>query len=326
MFDILSSIFGIADKIQSRIPRKQLHIDFALQYVSINYDYFMALGDTSTDVSIGFKMAGLPKGNPTSARLALKVVVINVSPIPIVIKSIQCTGRRAKDVIPVEKIAHSNLPAHLEPHVGEVTAQFLLDEIWAVYMITQHRLTNDLAPLLHYTDLDNSIKRIKIELSNGKTTHETIPDEIRDQISKYVNRPPELSSRYDGQNLRCAVEGCDLRPDYIVLLFDQYNNGGVVLKQDSKCPFLCEKHMQENERGIGNEGSGERRYPRDGSGYYPYSLQNGGQGFTKYYPIKHNRRSESLWKRLLKRFREKSNILSARDTGRGYGNSKAADS
>lgn len=52
------------------------------------------------------------------------------------------------------------------------------------------------------------------------------------------------------------------------------------LEQDFTCPFLCEDHMQENERKANG-----RRQPR-GWVIYPYSNQGGAQGYSKYAPIR----------------------------------------
>lgn len=76
----------------------------------------------------------------------------------------------------------------------------------------------------------------------------------------------------------CSVPECPNSATVEVLLYDVYlhPDGGVFSEQDRTCPFLCENHMIENEE----RAEGERR-PR-GDTRYPYTNQNGAQGFTIY--------------------------------------------
>ena len=50
-------------------------------------------------------------------------------------------------------------------------------------------------------------------------------------------------------------------------------------EQDDTCPFLCQKHMKENEKSMVGA-----REPR-GSSKYLYSNKHEAKGFTKYIPI-----------------------------------------
>ena len=80
---------------------------------------------------------------------------------------------------------------------------------------------------------------------------------------------------------KCSVEGCDSKADYEVVLYDYYQSySEAFYEQDFTCPFLCQKHMDENEANA----KGERR-PR-GVVYYPYTNKDGAQGYSKYNPIK----------------------------------------
>lgn len=99
-----------------------------------------------------------------------------------------------------------------------------------------------------------------------------------------------------------------------MLLYDVYLYGGklhdVFCEQDYTCPYLCLKHLQENEEGCclhtllapSGEGSGwvtyeelasrpveiepagaQRRY-REGY-HYPHTNRHGAQGFSVYRPL-----------------------------------------
>jgi hypothetical protein len=80
----------------------------------------------------------------------------------------------------------------------------------------------------------------------------------------------------------CSVKNCTRKADYRVILYDVYLYPGqeeVFFETDSTCPFICTAHMAENER----QAKGERR-PR-GDTLYPYTNNNGAQGFTIYQPL-----------------------------------------
>ncbi|MGB4284774.1 MAG: restriction endonuclease [Bacteroidales bacterium] len=79
----------------------------------------------------------------------------------------------------------------------------------------------------------------------------------------------------------CSVDGCNSRAEYEVVLYDYYqHNSETFYEQDFTCPFLCQKHMDENEA----KAKGERR-PR-GVVYYPYTNKHAAQGYSKYNPLK----------------------------------------
>jgi hypothetical protein len=78
----------------------------------------------------------------------------------------------------------------------------------------------------------------------------------------------------------CGILGCNKPADFEVILYDVYVRAGhVFFQRDVTCPFLCSEHMSENE----NHASGIRA-PRQHV-RYPYSNQNGAQGFTIYRPL-----------------------------------------
>ena len=81
----------------------------------------------------------------------------------------------------------------------------------------------------------------------------------------------------------CSAEGCHNAAEYEVVLYDFYDfheNPETFYEQDYTCPFLCQEHLDLNEKNA----EGERR-PR-GTVYYPYTNKHRAQGYSKYNPIK----------------------------------------
>lgn len=79
---------------------------------------------------------------------------------------------------------------------------------------------------------------------------------------------------------KCYVDECGRDADYEVYLYDYYPGlEHEFYEQDFTCPFLCEAHMEENER----EAEGHRE-PR-GIVHYPHTNRHGAQGYTKYAPV-----------------------------------------
>lgn len=76
---------------------------------------------------------------------------------------------------------------------------------------------------------------------------------------------------------KCFV--CDESAYAEVFLFDVYSDGLVFCERDVTCPFLCQKHVKENEESLKSE-----RKPR-GIVEYKYSNQDMAQGFTIYKPL-----------------------------------------
>src|SRR4051812_13524268 len=86
-----------------------------------------------------------------------------------------------------------------------------------------------------------------------------------------------------GPETKCAVEGCNDLAEYEVVLYDfydYYDGPETFYEQDYTCPFLCQKHLDLNEK----HAEGERR-PR-GVVHYPYTNKHSAQGYSKYDPIK----------------------------------------
>jgi hypothetical protein len=78
----------------------------------------------------------------------------------------------------------------------------------------------------------------------------------------------------------CSVENCNSIADFEVVLYDFYPiSSSAFYEQDFTCPFICERHMEENEE----KAEGER-IPR-GTVYYPYTNKHSAQGYSKYNPL-----------------------------------------
>jgi hypothetical protein len=81
-------------------------------------------------------------------------------------------------------------------------------------------------------------------------------------------------------NPKCSVKGCEAPATCEVILYDVYtHNGEVFFERDFTCPYLCSKHIIENEEGAKGE-----REPR-GVVHYPHSNRQMAQGFTIYRPL-----------------------------------------
>jgi hypothetical protein len=123
-----------------------------------------------------------------------------------------------------------------------------------------------------------------------------------------VGRPPMAKGGNSMvQEVRCGVEGCANLPAYEVILYDIYlDSGEVFFEQDLTCPYLCSRHMIENERQaysleeihppapgavrkIGEIMQNTRECPPNrrprGFVHYPHTNKNCAQGFTINRPI-----------------------------------------
>ena len=89
-------------------------------------------------------------------------------------------------------------------------------------------------------------------------------------------------------DVQCSVRGCDSRAEYEVIFYDVYlylPDVDVFYERHESCPFICHKHMNENERGAktGLPDANLRAYR--GCVDYPHA-QSRGQGFVIYRPLK----------------------------------------
>jgi restriction endonuclease Mrr len=81
--------------------------------------------------------------------------------------------------------------------------------------------------------------------------------------------------------IRCSVEGCRAIAGYQVFHVRTTSYPDEVIEsEDPNCPYLCEKHMQENE----NNAVGTRAYHHGCRVSYPYTSKSG-YGFSTYEPL-----------------------------------------
>lgn len=79
---------------------------------------------------------------------------------------------------------------------------------------------------------------------------------------------------------KCSVPTCGRLAEYEVYLFDYYPvHDEEFFEQDFTCPFLCDGHMEENEK----RANGDRK-PR-GHVEYPFTNRHYAQGYTTYAPL-----------------------------------------
>lgn len=71
---------------------------------------------------------------------------------------------------------------------------------------------------------------------------------------------------------------CEAPASVEVFLYEVYSDGEVFEERDTTCPFLCEKHKDENE----SSAKGDKK-PR-GLTIYKFSNKNLAQGYTTYKP------------------------------------------
>ncbi len=89
----------------------------------------------------------------------------------------------------------------------------------------------------------------------------------------------------------CAAEGCSSPAAFEVILYDFYPDLAgeeVFWERDFTCPYLCHRHVRENEQSAQGE-----RAPR---GFVEYKHTNRGhaQGFTIYRPLHPSRDREPV--------------------------------
>jgi len=84
------------------------------------------------------------------------------------------------------------------------------------------------------------------------------------------------------QPIKCSVDGCSAPADYKVMEFRVTDYPDEVLDmQDNHCPYICERHMQENESqatGVNTRSAGTKIS-------YPYTHRWWTYGWTEYEPL-----------------------------------------
>ena len=102
-------------------------------------------------------------------------------------------------------------------------------------------------------------------------------------MTKGIRQPTHRYVPYE-PGILCRKPGCTRLAEFEVYLYDWYPTLGneapkEFFEQDYTCPYLCRIHANENEwRAQG------KRVPR-GYVHYPFTNQNGAQGYTKYAPL-----------------------------------------
>lgn len=89
------------------------------------------------------------------------------------------------------------------------------------------------------------------------------------------------------QNRECSVRGCRKSADYEAIFYDVYlhlyGDVRVFYQAHESCPFICQEHLNENERNAKTSLANPRWRAYRGSVQYPHS-HSSGQGFVIYRP------------------------------------------
>lgn len=80
-------------------------------------------------------------------------------------------------------------------------------------------------------------------------------------------------------NIKCSVEGCNHISEYATFFVKEYKYGAISYDVDDTCPYLCLKHMKENEE----SSSGNRK--AETVVHYKFTNKNNQIGYTKYFKL-----------------------------------------
>jgi hypothetical protein len=87
--------------------------------------------------------------------------------------------------------------------------------------------------------------------------------------------------------MNCSVSGCSEEAKYEVIFYDVYldlPDVDVFYERHESCPYLCQQHLNENEREL--ETDLDNRKCREYRGMLTYRhTQSHGQGFVIYRPL-----------------------------------------
>ena len=86
---------------------------------------------------------------------------------------------------------------------------------------------------------------------------------------------------------KCSVTDCKNEAEYEVFFYDVYLHVGqvdVLNEQHESCPYLCQQHLNENERGAQTDLGDERLRRYRGGVQYPHA-KSAGLGFCIYKPL-----------------------------------------
>jgi len=260
--------------------QKKYHIDESLDLREIDVDYY--IDPPHSQIMFSYKVSALPENSDNTKRKALTFTLINKTEKPIKVTEVYFENKK-KERLPLDAFT-SELPNVLDSFIGELQVSVVIDQLWFFAMCTDKRLTHQFSLLFFLDNLSLDFKSIVFKLNDGTLIRHKTSKKILKEVKSIIN-PAPIISQMPTLESKCCADDCDNDADYIILLYDHYYNGSVFFEQDFTCPFLCEKHMQENESGVGNTGGvGKLRYPR-GVNSYPYSNRHRAQGYTKYLPI-----------------------------------------
>jgi len=274
-----SFLLSIVEKFIN-IFRKKYYIEEKLTMDNVEFNYYR---HTPFDIQeiYSYKVSSVPKKDPVVSRRTLNIRIVNKTDKPKKIIGVKFFSD--KKPIELDPVIDGNFPFILEPHIGDFNISIIIDQLRAYSYAMKKEFNNQLASLFFFTNLTVEFDTVEFIFSDGKSKRYKISSKMISEIEKIINIYPKIHEKLKPKT-KCSVENCSNDPDYLILLYDHYSNGNIFVEQDYTCPFLCEEHMQENERGIGNKGIGDLRYPRSVN-YYPYSNQNCAQGYTRYFPI-----------------------------------------
>lgn len=276
--ELLSKLLSFFAQI-SKWFQKKYYVGESLDFHRVNFDYYPEPRDSKP--MFAFKVSSIPKNDHNALRNTLTFTLVNKTNKPIKVVAVQFEDKKGK-MLPLHPLS-IQLPKVLEAFIGDFPVSIIIDQLWAFAVVMDKRFTHPFSSLFFFENLAVNLESVAFKLSDGTLTRHKVSKKMLAEVKKMFNPIPEIPNLPTPET-QCSVDGCSNRPDYIVLLYDHYDPEPIFFEQDYTCPFLCEDHMQENERGVGNAGAGERRYPR-AFNRYPYSNRFSAQGYTKYSPM-----------------------------------------
>lgn len=276
--EILSKLFSFLAPI-IKLFQKKYYISENFDSLDVKSEYYPEL--MASEKMFAFKVSPIPMDSHRTIRDTLSFTLVNKTDKPVKVIAIRLEGKKGK-IFPFAPIT-DELPKVLEPFVGELKTSIIIDQLWALAVYTDKRFTHRFSCLFFFDKLKTDLESVVFKLNEGTLIRHKVSKNLLSEMEDSFNPIPKMHN-FPAPETQCSVDECANKPDYVVLLYDHGNNGSIFFEQDYTCPFLCESHMQENERGIGNGGVGERRYPR-GVYKYPYSNHYMAQGYTKYAPF-----------------------------------------
>lgn len=276
--EILSKLFSFFAPI-IKFFQKKYYIGESLDSQDVQFDYYPESFESKK--MFAYKVSPIPLNSHRNLRKTLSFNLINKTEKPVKVTAVHFEGAKRK-ILPLDPFI-GELPKVLEPFIGELPVSIIIDQLWALAVYTDKRFTHQFSSLFFFDNLKVDLENVVFKLNEGTLIRHKISKKLLAEMEDIFNPVPKISM-FPSQETLCSVDGCTNKPDYVVFLYDQYNNGTTFFEQDFTCPFICETHMQENERGIGNAGVGERRRPRSHNQYL-YSNQHDAQGYTKYAPL-----------------------------------------